>query len=83
MNKLKQAKTLAELRDAKGLSQAQVAKILEITPQGYGAIERGERGLKAGYIKKLAELFKVSADRIISLAINNNAKLSDKTGTES
>ena len=76
-------KTLAELRDSRGLSQADVARHLAITPQGYGAIERGERGLKAKNIKKLAEIFKVGTDKIIFLALNNNERLLKQTDTAS
>jgi len=79
---LRHTKTLAGLRDTEKLSQAQVAKILKMTPQGYGAIERGERGLKTKYFKKLATLFKVDVNVIISLAMKYNGKLSSKTGTE-
>lgn len=72
---LDEIKTLAELRESRRLSQAEVARYLAITPQGYGAIERGERGLKARNIKKLAEIFEVGTDKIIFLALNNNDKL--------
>lgn len=72
---MKDITTLAELRESKELTQADVAEKLTMTPQGYGAIERGDRGLKAKHIKKLAEIFGVGTDRIIFLALNNNKKL--------
>jgi transcriptional regulator with XRE-family HTH domain len=83
VSKLDDIKTLAELRENKEFSQAEVANRLGITPQGYGAIERGERGLKAKNIKKLAEIFGVGSDRIIFLALNNNKKLLKKSDTAS
>lgn len=75
-------KSLSELRESKGLSQAEVAKQLNLSPQGYGLIERGERGLKAFAIKKLSEIFNVGTDDIIFLALNNNVMLLNQTGTE-
>lgn len=69
VRKLGDIKTLAELRGNKGFSQADVAGHLKITPQGYGAIERGERVLRVKYIKKLAEIFGVKTDLIVFLAI--------------
>jgi len=75
-------KTLAELRESKGLSQADISKLLNMTPQGYGAIERGERGLKAKNIKRLADIYGVGTDYIIFLALKNNEKLLNQTGTE-
>ena len=83
MRKLGDIKTLAELRENKGFSQADVAEYLKMTPQGYGAIERGERGLKAKNIKTLAEIFGVGTDQIIFLALNNNGKLLNQADTAS
>ena len=80
---MKDFKTLAEFREDKGLPQAEVARHLGITQQGYGAIERGERGLKVKYIKKLAELFEVDISKIVFFALNNNEMLSDHTNTTS
>lgn len=77
-----QPKNLAELRESKGLSQAKVANVLGMTQQGYSIIERGERGLKAKNIKKLADLFKVSSDLIVSLALSDNDRLLNQTGTD-
>lgn len=80
---MKDVKTLADLRESKGLSQSEVANNLGITQQGYGAIERGERGVKVKYVKKLAELYGVETDLIVFLALNNNDKLLNQpTGTE-
>ena len=80
---MEEFKTLAKLRESKSLSQADIARLLNMTPQGYGAIERGERGLKAKKIKRLADIYDVSTDYIIFLVLNNNSKLlSRSTGTE-
>jgi len=74
--------SLSELRDLKGLTQGDVAKKLGMTPQGYGLLERGERELKAKVIQKLSYIFDVPVDKIIFLALNNNRKLLNPTGTE-
>ena len=74
--------SLSELRELKGFTQGDVAKKLDITPQGYGLLERGERELKAKVIQKLSHIFDVPMDKIIFLALNNNRKLLSSTGTE-
>lgn len=80
MDKLK---SLSDLRESKGLSQADVANHLGITPQGYGLIERSERVLKAITAKKLADIFDVDISDIVFLALSNNSELSRPTGTDS
>lgn len=79
---MSKAKSLAELRENNDKSQADVAKILGITPQGYGLIERGERGLKVEAAAKLADFFGVNVEEIILLALQNNNKLLQATGTD-
>lgn len=76
-------KSLAELREDRGLSQAEVARKLNISQQGYGLIEKGDRGLNAPKIQMLAEILRVDTNTIISLALNNNNTLLCQTGTDS
>ena len=40
-----------ELREEKGLSQADIGKILGITSQAYGLIENGKRDASTEYLK--------------------------------
>ena len=77
-----QYKNLADLRDAKRYTQAYVANKLGITQQGYGLIERGDRGLNAKRAVILADLFSVSVEDIILLSLQHNKKLLESTGTE-
>lgn len=78
---MKEIRNLAELRESKCLSQADIARLLGMTQQGYGLIERGERNLKAKNIKRLADIYGVGTDYIIFLALGNNDKLLNQTGT--
>lgn len=62
----KTAERLKELRTKKGLSQAQLAKILNIDRSTVNKYESGQsRPIR--YINKLADLFGVSADYILGL----------------
>lgn len=56
-----------QLREAANLSQAQLAKKLDVKSQTVNQWEHGERDLKTGYIIKLANFFGVSADYILCL----------------
>ena len=62
----KTARRIKELRTKKGLSQAQLAKILNIDRSTVNKYESGQsRPIR--YINKLADLFGVSADYILGL----------------
>lgn len=61
MNRLK------KLRTEKNLSQADVAKILNVSARAIGLYENEERDIPTEYLIKLAEYFKVSTDYILGL----------------
>lgn len=59
MNRLK------DLRKEKGLTQKNVAKVLDITPQAYGLYEMEKRDIPTEFLKVLSTFFNVSIDYII------------------
>lgn len=56
---------LKELREAKGVSQVQVANSLLIYQQRYQRYEEGNREPSIGMLIKLADYFEVSVDYLI------------------
>lgn len=56
---------IGRLRDAKNLSQEQLAKALDVSREKVKSWENNERQIKAGDITKLADFFSVSADYIL------------------
>ncbi len=65
MNKI--AERLKELRLEKNLTQAQLAKELDVTQTTLGKWELGQRTPNADTIMKICKYFKVSADYLIGL----------------
>ena len=57
---------LKELRLAKGLSQTDVARAVDISRQAYNNYELGKRQADYETLLKLAELFETSVDYLIS-----------------
>ena len=53
------------LREDKDLTQAQIAKIINKSQQGYNHIETGRAELKIEDLIKLCDFYKVSADYFI------------------
>lgn len=66
---------LHDLREDHNLKQVDIAKILEISQQTYSTYERGTRDLPIRHLKKLADLYKVSADFIIGRSKIKNGPL--------
>ena len=60
-------KKIKVIRGRKGLSQEFVAKKLGINRIALSRIERGERKIKVEELKKLAEVFNISADVLLDL----------------
>lgn len=58
---------LRELRSAAGLSQTDVASLLNMQQNQYSRYERGERELPMHLFIKLAEQYKVSLDYMVGL----------------
>ena len=55
------------IREAKGLTQEQVAEKLEMSPNAYGNIERGENDPKLSKLQKIAEIFEVELAELVDL----------------
>lgn len=60
-------KRIRELREEKELLQRQLAASLEIDTPMYSKIERGERKAKRDQVLKLAELFTVDKNELLTL----------------
>ena len=60
------AKNIKHLREARGMSQVDVAKRIEASDKAVSAWERGARKPKMGYVKKLADLFDVPTDDFVN-----------------
>ena len=56
---------MRELREDNDLTQAEVAKIIHKSQQGYNHIETGRAELKIDDLIKLCDFYKVSADYFI------------------
>lgn len=56
---------MRELREDNDLTQAQIAKVLSKSQQGYNHIEMGRAELKIEDLIKLCDFYKVSADYFI------------------
>ena len=67
-NNKKHYPRLRELRAAAGLTQTEIADILEMQQNQYSRYERGERELPMHLFVKLAEHYKVSLDYIVGLS---------------
>ena len=75
------ADKIKALREQKGMTQAELAKRLEITRSSVNAWEMGISIPSTQYVVELAELFKVSSDYILGIggtAAVNLSGLSEK-----
>lgn len=55
---------LRKLRKDNGITQQQIAEILNITPVFYGMIERGQRNPTLELAKEIADFFNKTVDEI-------------------
>jgi transcriptional regulator with XRE-family HTH domain len=60
------------IREAKGLTQEQVAEKMEMSPNAYGNIERGDNDPKLSKLQKIAEIFEIELSELISLSEKEN-----------
>ena len=67
-NNRKHYPRLRELRAAAGLTQTEIADILEMQQNQYSRYERGERELPMHLFVKLSEHYKVSLDYMVGLS---------------
>ncbi len=59
--------TLKELRNAKGYTQSDVAKLLNMSKTGYASWEQGLSEPNIAQIKALCALYDVSADYLLGI----------------
>lgn len=64
---------IAKLRERRGLSQAQLAKELNVATSTLGMWETGKRGLKDDTLKMIAEFFGVSSDYLLGIENRNDS----------
>lgn len=57
---------IAALRRAKGMSQSELAKQLQISPSAVGMYEQGRREPAAEVLVRLSQLFEVSVDYLLT-----------------
>ena len=55
------------IREAKNLTQEQVAEKLGVSQSAYGDIERGEIDPKLSKLKKIAEIFEIELSELVDL----------------
>lgn len=55
------------VREAKGLTQEQVAEKLQMSKNGYGDIERGDSDIKLSKLQKIAEIFGMELSELVDL----------------
>lgn len=61
-------KRLKEARKAKGLTQTELAEILEISQTSYQRMETGQHDMKMSNILKICKILDISADWLIGLS---------------
>ena len=54
-----------EVREAKDLTQLQLAEMMEVSEQTIGNIERGAKGTRLANFIRLCEILEVSADYLL------------------
>lgn len=73
---------IKELREIAGISQAQLAKKLDVTRSSVNAWEMGLSTPTTQYIVALAKLFHVSSDYILGIEADMSISLSDYNAEE-
>lgn len=76
------ADTIKLLRNARGMTQADLAKKLNITRSSVNAWEMGISVPSTTYIVELAQLFHVSTDYLLGLEQNSSIDISGLDDTE-
>ena len=68
---------LREFRENKGITQVEMAKLLNMTSTGYGAYERGECEPNLKTLKNICNILSVSADQLLEINTKQNFNNSD------
>ena len=74
---------LKELRENRNLTQAELAKLLKVSPSAIGMYEQGRRDPDSSTLKKLSVLFNVSVDYLLDNQPPQNDALPTLTPKES
>lgn len=61
---------IRELREAIGLSQADLARLANVTPSALNKLEKGTRGLDLDWMRRLAPLLGVAPAELLPIADN-------------
>lgn len=69
---------LRKAREEKGLTQAEVAKLLDMSASTIGMYEQGRRDPDTDTLKKLAELYEVSTDYLLGRTDDPSPKQDDR-----
>jgi transcriptional regulator with XRE-family HTH domain len=64
---------IREVREKRNFTQEYMADELNITPNGYGKIERGESSVNFDKLQKIAEILKVKLNDLIDLGGTNTS----------
>ena len=67
---------IRSIREAKGLTQEQVAEKSGISASVYGDIERGENDPKLSKLQKIAEAFEIQLSELVDLSDKGNLNVS-------
>lgn len=62
---MKVAKAIARAREARGLSQADLAKLLRVTPGTVAGWETGRHGIRIGRLRTVARVLDVSVTELV------------------
>lgn len=76
------ADRIRDLREANKLTQAELARKLNITRSSVNAWELGVSLPSTGYLIELSKIFKVSTDYLLDLNVNNTIDVSDLNDQE-
>jgi len=76
MKNLKDGQKVRRIRELFGFTQDEIAQKLQITPQAYSRIERGETVLDLERLKLIAEKIGISTDEILNFDEKNYLRLS-------
>jgi transcriptional regulator with XRE-family HTH domain len=67
------------IREAKNLTQEQVAEKLGVSQSAYGDIERGENDPKLSKLQKIAEIFEMQLSELVDLSDKGNLNVTFNT----
>lgn len=71
--------SLKEIRHARNMTQKDVYTLLSVSPNCYASWEQGRTQPDIENLKRLCEIFQVSADQLLGLEDEFGIKYTDKT----